>query len=543
MFVLPVLLVPDTNVNRLMAFGFAGLSVVADSLAALKYDDVYPIRNEQGLTIGFRRAHPNREIPMFGNDDDRVDSLAVKAVSRFHEELNKQPLYRNATATLSILTITSNLVYGKATGPSPDGRLKGEAFAPGASPMHNRDKNGALASLSSVAKIPYAKCMDGISNTFCLLPGALGQKSGRTKNLATLLDGYFAHHAHHLNVNVLSHDILQDAHKHPEKYPNLTIRVSGYAVRFNRLTPEQREEVMQRTIHSTSVVTMAPLGKDDDATEEEPLEEVHPEEMEGVEDDGAVLGSVYSIETFSTTDGPGIRTNVFLQGCPKKCVFCCNPETQALANPNEHPEFAMSSAEVASLLLKYKEWLKPRGGGVTVSGGEAMIQPDFVADLFKRVHDKGLTTCLDTACFGNKRRWDQVLPFTDNVLLCLKGMNDEVAARVAGVSPAEMAKSKQFARYIRDAYPNIKITLRWVLLKDMTDTEAELEALIAFAKELGSVFRTIELIPYHELGREKYKMLDMDYALDGMSAYPIENAKNVQSHLQVNGVRTILTNV
>ena len=311
----------NTKVNRLMAFGFAGLSVVADSLAALKYDDIYPIRNEDGLTINFRRGHPNREIPQFGNDDDRADSLAIKSISRFYEELDKQPLYRNAKATLSILTITSNLVYGKATGASPDGRVHGESFAPGANPMHGRDKNGALASLSSVAKLPYAKCMDGISNTFCLLPNALGQQDNRRANLATLLDGYFGHNAHHLNVNVLSRDILQDAHVHPEKYPNLTIRVSGYAVRFNRLTPEQREEVMARTIHSTSVVTMAHKEKHEVYGNEceEKKEEVHPEEMEGVTDGGAVLGSVYSLETFSTTDGPGIRTNVFLQGCPKKC--------------------------------------------------------------------------------------------------------------------------------------------------------------------------------------------------------------------------------
>jgi formate C-acetyltransferase len=313
----------NTNVSRLMAFGFAGLSVVVDSLAALKYDEVYPIRNEKGLTTSFRRAHPNRELPQFGNDDDRVDLIAVKAVSRFHEELDKQPLYRNARATLSILTITSNLIYGQATGATPDGRVYGQAFAPGANPMHGRDKNGALASLSSVAKIPYNKCMDGISNTFCLLPAALGQKANRSSNLATLLDGYFAHNAHHLNVNVLNPAVLQDAHKHPEKYPNLTIRVSGYAVRFNRLTPEQREEVMARTIHSTSVVTMAHKQTNEvyslEDEVEEKKEEVHPEEMEGVVDEGAVLGSVYSIETFSTTDGPGIRTNVFLQGCPKKC--------------------------------------------------------------------------------------------------------------------------------------------------------------------------------------------------------------------------------
>jgi pyruvate formate lyase activating enzyme len=347
-----------------------------------------------------------------------------------------------------------------------------------------------------------------------------------------------------LNVNVLSRDILQDAHVHPEKYPNLTIRVSGYAVRFNRLTPEQREEVMARTIHSTSVVSMAHKEKHEvyDIAEEK-KEEVHPEEMEGVQGGGAVLGSVYSLETFSTTDGPGIRTNVFLQGCPKKCLFCCNPETQAMADPKQHPEFAMSSAEVASLLHKYKEWLEPRGGGVTVSGGEAMVQPEFVADLFKRVHEIGLTTCLDTACFGNKKRWDKVLPHTDNVLLCMKGMDNDVAASVAQVSAAEMAKSKEFARYIRDAYPNIKLTLRWVLLKGKTDTDAELDALAAFAKELGGVFHAIELIPYHELGREKYTMLDIAYPLEDMPAYLVEEAVQVRDRLENAGVAVILSNV
>ena len=530
----------NTNVNRLMAFGAAGLSVVADSLAALKYDEIYPDRDEQGLTVGFRRGHPNREIPQFGNDDDRVDAIAVKVCSRFHEELSKQPLYRNATATLSILTITSNLVYGKATGSTPDGRIQGEAFAPGCNPMHGRDKNGALASLASVSKIPYSKCMDGISNTFCLLPNALGQTKKRSTNLATLLDGYFAHYGHHININVLSRDVLQDAHKHPEKYPNLTIRVSGYAVRFNRLTPEQREEVMARTMHSTSVVALASNNKDEDEADVD----VHEDEMEGVTSDGAVLGSVYSVETFSTTDGPGIRMNTFLQGCPKKCLFCCNPETQALADPYQHPEYAMSSQEIASLASKYKEWLGVHGGGITVSGGEAMVQPDFVKDLFQRIHqiDNGkLTTCLDTACFGNKARWDKILPYTDHVLLCMKGMDNEIAAEVAQVSPKEMAQSKEFARHIRDNYPNIKITLRWVLLKNMTDTESELQALADFAKDLGNVFHTIELIPYHVLGKDKYSSLNLEYPLGDMSPYNIEDAKLVKGRLEDAGVPTILS--
>lgn len=201
----------------------------------------------------------------------------------------------------------------------------------------------------------------------------------------------------------------------------------------------------------------------------------------------------------------------------------------------------MSSAEVTSLLLKYQEWLKPRNGGVTVSGGEALVQPDFVGNLFQRVKAHGLTTCLDTACFGNKSRWDKVLPYTDNVLLCMKGMDNELAGKVAQVSAAEMAKSKQFARYIRDSYPNIRITLRWVLMKGMTDTDGELDALIAFAKELGQVFHAVEILPYHVLGREKYDMLDLEYPLGDMPSYKPEEALAVQAKLEAGGVATILS--
>ena len=172
-----------------------------------------------------------------------------------------------------------------------------------------------------------------------------------------------------------------------------------------------------------------------------------------------------------------------------------------------------------------------------------MVQPDFVSDLFQRVHKKGLTTCLDTACYGNKQRWDKVLPYTDNVLLCMKGMDNEVAARVAQVSPREIAKSKEFARYIRDSYPDIKITLRWVLLKDLTDTDSELEALAEFARELGGVFHAIELIPYHELGRDKYTALNLAYPLDDKCAYCPEDAVKVKESLEKAGLTTILSNV
>lgn len=237
----------DNEIYRTMACGIAGLSVVADSLSAIKYAKVKIIRNEAGLAINYEI---NGDFPKYGNDDDRVDNIAVELIKTFEKKLQKHQTYRHSKPTLSVLTITSNVVYGKATGNTPDGRKSGEPFGPGSNPLHGRDINGALAVMNTIAKLPFEYASDGISFTFAITPSTLGKdKNTQVTNLSNILDGYFMQTGHHINVNVFNRELLEDAMEHPEKYPQLTIRVSGYAVNFVKLTREQQLDVIHRTIH------------------------------------------------------------------------------------------------------------------------------------------------------------------------------------------------------------------------------------------------------------------------------------------------------
>ena len=237
----------DKDILRTMACGIAGLSVVADSLSAIKYAKVKVIRDGSGLAVDYE---VEGDYPKYGNDDDRVDRIAVEIVKKFMAKLKKHKTYRNSKTTMSILTITSNVVYGKNTGTTPDGRKAGEPFGPGANPLHGRDTNGALAVMNTIAKLPYEHSEDGISYTFSITPGTLGKdEDSRVNNLVSMLDGFFTQEGHHINVNVFDRALLEDAMEHPEKYPQLTIRVSGYAVNFVKLTREQQLDVINRTIH------------------------------------------------------------------------------------------------------------------------------------------------------------------------------------------------------------------------------------------------------------------------------------------------------
>eukprot|EP00668_Euglena_longa_P018364 GGOE01022921.1.p1 GENE.GGOE01022921.1~~GGOE01022921.1.p1 ORF type:complete len:1113 (-),score=276.85 GGOE01022921.1:943-4239(-) len=546
----------DTNAHRFMAFGIAGLSVVADSLSAIKHASVTPVRDARGTTVGFARQG---SFPCFGNDDDRVDGIAAFITDHFHKELKRTPAYRGAQHTLSLLTITSNVVYGKATGATPCGRLLGEPFAPGANPLHGRDASGALASLSSVAKLPYDACLDGISNTFSMVPSLIGPPAKRQDHLAILLDGYFQKNGHHININVFSRETLLDAMERPHLYPQLTIRVSGYAVHFVKLNREQQRDVLHRTMHGlppattlqeedakeasavtptpsppsserTPTPTSSPTSSLGNASFPPPADsDVSCRDIEDLSQHVAAMeacgtvGVVHSIETLSTCDGPGMRVLIFLQGCLKRCSYCHNPDMQPRAKDGT---LHLTVADAAALIKRYRVWLRPNRGGVTISGGEPLLQPKYVAAVFAKARALGVTTCLDTAVHGSQSDWDVVLPHTDIVMLCLKGMAPDSYRRVAGVSGLHTAQEFAHCASAR----GVEVVLRWVLLAGVTDTEAELAALADFALSLPT-FQYVELLPFHQLGKPKYEKLNKEYALADVPSYSLPQAQQVMDFL------------
>ena len=375
---------------RTMAFGIAGMSVVADSLSAIKYAKVHVVRDETGLITDYQTEG---EFPVFGNNDNRVDQLAAWLVSTFMNKLRKYPTYRNALHTQSVLTITSNVVYGKATGNTPDGRRKGEPFAPGANPMHGRDSHGIHASAASVAKIPYRDAADGISLTTTLVPEGLGRTAeDRITNLTAILDAFFGSTGYHMNVNVLNRDTLLDAMDHPEKYPSLTIRVSGYAVNFVRLTPRAADGRHQPHVPRSADMRHEPS----DHRRVTPLEAKSPFELRvdlgkhvPESDVRAALatgdmGFLHSFTTGSAVDGPGVRVVAWTAGCMWRCLYCHNPDTWTMSNG-----IPVTLARATEELRKYRHGLKVMSGGFTLSGGEPLMQHRFAVKLFARPRGDG----------------------------------------------------------------------------------------------------------------------------------------------------------
>lgn len=476
----------DEDILRTMACGVAGLSVVADSLSAIKYAKVKPIRNSDGLAVDFEI---DGEYPAFGNNDPRVDEIAQSIVTKFMTRLRRQRTYRNSKPTMSILTITSNVVYGKKTGTTPDGRKKGEPFAPGANPMHGRDKHGPVASLASVASLPFDYSEDGISYTFSIVPGALGKSvDQRIGNLVNLLDGFFMEHGHHVNVNVIDREVLKDAMEHPELYPQLTIRVSGYAVNFVKLSREQQLDVINRTFHTFMQKVIL-------------LNQNNAENLKNI------TGIIHHTESFGAVDGPGIRFVFFLQGCSLRCLYCHNADAIPRAGGN-----IWTAKQAADEVLRYKSFIS--SGGVTFSGGEPLVQPEFVTAVSKLLHEKGIHTALDTAGCEDPDRPEikAAIDESDLIMLDIKAVDSPTAIRLTGRDTVNAWKTLDYCEASGKS-----VWIRHVLLREYTLDKEKLHTLASRLSKYKCIQR-IELLPFHKLGESKWQALGWKYDLFGTAA-------------------------
>ena len=433
----------------------------------------------RGIVVDYR---VEGEFPTYGNDDDRVDEIAVDLVHRFMEKVRRHPTYRNAVHTQSVLTITSNVVYGKHTGNTPCGRRAGDPFAPGANPMNGRDTHGMVAAALSVAKIPYEDAEDGISLTTTVTPDGLGRtQDERVGNLVGVLDGYVAEGGFHMNVNVLDRKTLEDAMKHPEKLPAAhhprvglrgQLRPPHPGAAAGRHQPHvPRERLAVPHAHARAAAAAPGTARD---------------------------GRVHSWDVSTGVDGPGTRLVVFLAGCPLRCLYCQNPDTWHMRDGRH-----CGVADIERRMRRYARFVTTAGGGVTVSGGEPLLQPAFTRDVFEAAKRLGLHTALDTQGSSGARADDRLLAATDLVLLDIKAGSEDTCQRLTG---GALAPALAFADRLAEL--GTPVWVRYVLVPGWTDAPEEIEAVADRCAALANVER-VDVLAVPQLGRSKYERLGL----------------------------------
>ena len=528
----------DGTILRTLACGIAGLSVAADSLSAIKYATVRPVRDASGLVVDYKIEG---EYPAFGNDDDRVDEIAVMIVEHFMRMLRTHPAYRGAVHTQSVLTITSNVVYGKSTGNTPDGRRAGMPFAPGANPMNGRDSHGMLASALSVAKLPFAEAQDGISLTTTIIPSGLGRTPGeQVTNLVGILDAYTKAKGYHLNVNVLNRETLVDAMEFPGEVsaaedPGVRLRREFRATHPGAAAgchqphvPHQRMTIASHGTVSLGMPRRSCLGVHESGASSggSPI----PAELRHLELQALRTGaaaSVHSWELVTAVDGPGTRMTLFLSGCPLRCQYCQNPDTWRMRDGIFTP-----IEEIVSRLSSYRDLFESTGGGVTVSGGEPLMQSTFVAWLFAECRRLGVHTALDTSgCLGGHAS-DQLLDDTSLVLLDVKSGTEETNHTVTGRA---LQPTVEFGD--RLAQLGIPVWVRFVLVPGLTDDVDNIDAVARIVARWANVER-VEVLPFHQIGRSTWQKLGLDYTLDGVLPPSAQLQERVREQFRAVGLLT-----